>query len=82
MAKGLEKEYDRLSKNEFSELLERFRNHPQTVHFFRNTDTPYFFCRTVKQQSVFSSFTGISGNLMRFSAGFRLLAGSGYGLDV
>lgn len=53
MAKGLGKEYYKLSKNEFSELLESIRNHPQTVHFFRNTDTPYFFLPDSKTAECF-----------------------------
>jgi len=43
MAKGLEKEYYKLSQDEFSKLLENIRNNPQTVHFFQNTDKSYYF---------------------------------------
>lgn len=43
MAKRLEKEYDKLSEEEFSKLPENIRNNPMTVHFFDNTYTPYFF---------------------------------------
>ena len=43
MANGLEKEYYKLSEEEFSQLLENLRTNPLSIHFFGNTDTPYFF---------------------------------------
>lgn len=53
MAKGLEKEYYKLSSDDFSELLENIRNHPETVHFFRDTAAPYFFLPDNKTSGYF-----------------------------
>lgn len=43
MAKELEKEYYKVSEEESANLPDSIRTNPQTVHFFDNTDTPYFF---------------------------------------
>lgn len=43
MAKGLEKEYYKLSEKEFADLLDRIRTDPDTLHFFRNSSKPFFF---------------------------------------
>lgn len=72
MAKGLEKEYYKLSEDEFSKRIENIRTNPNTVFFFHDTDTPYFFLpdeNTIKQnlqlhkdQWEFDTlFTGFSG---------------------
>jgi len=43
MAKELEEEYYRLPKDDFSRLLDSIRKNPQTIHFFGDSSTPYFF---------------------------------------
>lgn len=53
MAKGIEKDYYKLPEEEFSEMLQSVRNNPQTIHFYRNTDTPYFFLPDSKSAEYF-----------------------------
>lgn len=72
MAKGLKKDYCKSTSEEFIHLLENIKTNPDTLHFFTNTDTPYFFLADSSSagillqlhqdiwefDSVFKTFTG------------------------
>ncbi len=68
MAKGLEKEYYKLPQEDFSKLLEKIRNDPRTVHFFSNTDTPYFI---LPDSKMIESLLQLHRDRLDFDAAFN-----------